>query len=225
MGGLIQVIVSGALLLVPAGLLPGGTWVWKRGIALMAVWLVLVEAGVVFLAVKAPASLAVRMQKPVSKDQPKADRVVSLLLLLYWLIWTLFLPVDVFRLHLFGAPSFAKSCCGGVMFIAGFILAIEAIRQNSFAAPIVKDQRETGQRVIDTGLYGRVRHPMYTGALILFVGMPVFLGSYAALAAGIGLFVLLVARIRVEEAMLRRTLTGYTEYCQRVRYRLIPGIW
>ncbi len=95
--------------------------------------------------------------------------------------------------------------------------------QNSFAASTV--QVETGQTVVSTGLYGLVRHPMYTGNVITIVGFPLALGSYWGLVSVIPGLVALVVRIRDEERLLVEQLDGYREYAQTARYRLVPYVW
>ena len=100
-----------------------------------------------------------------------------------------------------------------------------ALRENAFAAPVVKYQEDRQHTVIESGVYGVVRHPMYAGAVPLLIGMPLWLESYAvALLASIpiGTF---VVRILVEQQFLRRELAGYNAYTERVRYRLIPFVW
>jgi protein-S-isoprenylcysteine O-methyltransferase Ste14 len=89
----------------------------------------------------------------------------------------------------------------------------------------VRVQTERGHRVISTGVYGWVRHPMYLGATLMFVGGSLVTGAASALAAGLALSVLLAVRSLDEEALLSRELAGYDEYCRRVRYRLIPFVW
>jgi protein-S-isoprenylcysteine O-methyltransferase Ste14 len=99
------------------------------------------------------------------------------------------------------------------------------LRENSFAAPVVRVQAEREQRVIDTGPYALVRHPMYTAAIPYLAGVPLLLGSWygllvvAAMIAGVAL------RAVSEENLLERKLPGYADYMKRVRYRLIPGLW
>ena len=114
---------------------------------------------------------------------------------------------------------------GGALLIAGFAITMRVFQENSFAASVVRIQSERGQRVIDTGPYALVRHPMYAGSALCLAGMPLLLGSWYGLAAlpliiaGIG------RRALAEERTLARDLPGYTDYTQRVRYRLIPGLW
>ncbi len=100
-----------------------------------------------------------------------------------------------------------------------------ALRENAFASPAVKHQEERHHRVIDSGIYSVVRHPMYAGALPLLIGMPLWLESYAAAMLAIIPIGTLVLRILFEERFLRLELAGYEAYTERVRYRLIPFLW
>ena len=94
------------------------------------------------------------------------DRIASALLFTAIVAWLVFIPIDVFRLELLAPPSLATSIVGAVVCMAGFILILMTTYQNAFAAPIVKNQSERGQTLVDTGLYSRIRHPMYTGILL-----------------------------------------------------------
>jgi protein-S-isoprenylcysteine O-methyltransferase Ste14 len=100
-----------------------------------------------------------------------------------------------------------------------------AFRENAFAAPVVKLQEERHQRVIDTGVYALVRHPMYAGGALVLIGMPLWLQSYTAALSAVVPIGLGVARIRFEEQFLRRAPKGYDTYRQKVRYKLIPFVW
>jgi protein-S-isoprenylcysteine O-methyltransferase Ste14 len=107
--------------------------------------------------------------------------------------------------------------------ILSFAIFFVVMKQNSYAAATIRV--EAGQPLVSTGIYGIVRHPMYSGALILMICMPLALGSYWTLLVLILALPVLVWRILNEENVLTRDLAGYTEYCRKVRYRLIPGIW
>ena len=148
-----------------------------------------------------------------------------MLMFLTVLGWALFIPVDVFYLKLLPAPAFAVSVCGAVLSLLGFAIVVAAVYQNSFAIPIVEDQSERGQTLVDTGLYAFVRHPWYLGLLPFQACSAVWLESYAGLIAVSVLLVVVIARIVVEETFLQKTLPGYTEYMKKVRYRLVPFIW
>jgi len=110
-----------------------------------------------------------------------------------------------------------------VLVILGYILVFLVFKENPFASRVV--EVEQGQRVISTGLYAMVRHPMYLGTSIMWLATPIALGSYWALPVFLFLPIVLVYRIMNEEEVLLRELPGYREYTQKVRYRLIPGIW
>ena len=114
----------------------------------------------------------------------------------------------------------------GIAGLAGsFFLFFRSYTDNTFLSPLVRIQEDRKQRVVSTGVYGFVRHPMYLGGIFMFTGSPLLLGSMYGWFVGLVLTALLMARIRGEEAMLARDLGGNREYMQKVRYRLIPFIW
>lgn len=224
-GGLFQLALFGAFLILPAGLVPGGTWYWPRALMFLGVYGFILEAAIVVLAVVAPASLEARLKAPVSKTQPVADRIVTAFMMLLILAWFVSIPIDVFYLKLLPPPKVPVLVCGVVLSLAGFAIAMATIYENSFAIPIVEDQSERGQVLVDTGPYARVRHPLYVGLLLFFAGIALWLESYASLIALPVILISLIARIVVEEKTLRKTLPGYIEYMAKVRYRLIPYVW
>jgi protein-S-isoprenylcysteine O-methyltransferase Ste14 len=112
---------------------------------------------------------------------------------------------------------------GNVLVAAGLVLAQLVVIQNSYAAATITVEAE--QKVVSTGVYGIVRHPMYVGTLILMPGVPLALDSYWGLLATILAIPILVLRIADEERFLRQELEGYDEYTQKVQYRLVPGVW
>lgn len=217
---LIQPLIFAVLLLIPAG-----TWNWPRALLLIGSYALILEVTTVVLALAAPKSLAARLQVPVSKKMPKAERVVVLFFYLSLFAWGVFIPIDVFRLHLFPAPSLMVSIIGAAVFLAGYGIITATIYQNEFATLMVEDQRKRGQVLVDSGLYGVIRHPLYLGFFPYAVGMALWLESYAAALLFPLVFIFLVIRIFVEEKYLRETLPGYVEYMKRVRYRLFPFIW
>jgi protein-S-isoprenylcysteine O-methyltransferase Ste14 len=223
--GLLQVTIISSFLLVPAGLVPGGTWCWKHGLLFICIYGFFMQSAVVTLAILAPASLEARLRKPASKTQPLADRVITALIMVTFFGWFIFIPVDVFYLKLFSKPPFLLSVCGGMLSLLGYVIIMTAIYQNSFATPIVEDQSERGQSLVDRGLYGVVRHPFYLGMMPFMAGIALWLESYASLLAVSVLLMVLIARILVEERTLQKTLPGYPEYLKKVRYRLVPFIW
>lgn len=210
-----------------AGLLfiPAGTLHWWRAWVLLGVILAGGAATMGFVFRYREDLLNERLRSPFQKGQPLADKIVTPLLFVAFIGWLLFISYDVFRFRLLGRPGVLVSSLGLVMLVAGWWVIALAMRENPFAIAIVRVQPERHQRVIDTGVYGVVRHPMYAGALLFFVGIPLWLESYAgALLAGAPLAVIL-ARIPIEEHLLRRELAGYGAYSERVRNRLIPFVW
>jgi protein-S-isoprenylcysteine O-methyltransferase Ste14 len=130
-------------------------------------------------------------------------------------------PLD----YRFGWSSVAwpAVAAGDVLTVIGFAIVFATLRENSFAAAIVEVEQE--QPVIDSGPYSLVRHPMYSGALLMFLGTPPALGSWWGLLPAAILIGAIVWRLRDEERYLTQHLTGYGDYLQRVRYRLVPGLW
>jgi protein-S-isoprenylcysteine O-methyltransferase Ste14 len=114
---------------------------------------------------------------------------------------------------------------GYILFTFGFVITTWVYAVNKFAEPSVRIQSDRGQRVVDTGPYAVVRHPLYAASIVLFVGMALAMGSYWALVpVAVGLLVIVV-RIILEDRLLQNELGGYKEYASRVRYRLVPGVW
>jgi len=224
-GGLVQVALFGIALIIPAGLVAGGTWYWPRALMFLGLYAVILEASVVTLALVAPVSLAARLRAPASRKQPVTDRVATAFLVLSTLAWFAFIPIDVFHLRLLPAPSLTVSLAGAALSLAGQGIVMAAIYQNSYAIPIVEDQSDRAQVLVDTGLYGRVRHPFYLGLLLFYAGAALWLESYASLLTLLVILLALLARIAIEETTLRKTLPAYGTYVTRVPYRLVPLVW
>lgn len=139
------------------------------------------------------------------------------------LAWLVAIGIDR-RLQSSDMPA-ALQALGLVLFLLCTLFTMWVFRENSFAAPVVKLQAERAQHVISSGPYAHVRHPMYSGMILFFTGVPLLLGSWWGLAL-VPLFLVLIAvRIAIEERTLREGLPGYAEYAARVRYRLLPGVW
>jgi protein-S-isoprenylcysteine O-methyltransferase Ste14 len=217
--------IVGVLLLVPAGLVPGGTWLWPRGLGFVGTYGLVLVAGNLALAIWRPAHFRVRQQSVVAareKRQPRIDAVGSVVFLTFLSGWVAFIPIDVFRLHLFPAPGAWISWAGGIIALLGESLTPIAVWENRFATPNVQDQTGQGQRIVDTGVYALVRHPLYLGNLLMSAGAALWLGSSAALL-GVGLMLAVTAgRIAIEEKHLRANFPAYADYARRVRGRLIP---
>ena len=112
---------------------------------------------------------------------------------------------------------------GAVLFLIAYAVYAEVLRENTYLSRTIETQEN--QKVIDTGLYGIVRHPMYSATLLLFLAMPIVLGSLYAFVIFLSYPFIIAKRIKSEEEFLERELAGYSEYKQKVKYRLIPFIW
>ncbi len=202
-----------------------GTLDWWRAWVFLGVVLVAAVASTAALYRSDVALLEERFKPPVQKGQPLADKILVLLLLATFIGLIVFIPLDLFRFHLLARPGTVVSSAGLVLFAAGWWILTLAMLDNPFAVSVVRLQEEREQRVIDSGVYSVVRHPMYAGAIPLLVGMSLWLESYAAAVLAIIPVSTLVLRIRIEEDLLKRELKGYEECTKRVRYRLIPFLW
>jgi protein-S-isoprenylcysteine O-methyltransferase Ste14 len=212
------------LLFFPAILLFfGGDWRWTEGWVYSILFYVMCSANLLYLHFKDPALLKERFGSPVQKEQKPWDKVVLLVFFLEFLVWFAIMPLDARH----WSPVFPLwlRIAGALLLILAMALVFEALRENTFAAPVVKMQKERGQKVISTGMYGVVRHPMYAGAVLLFISTPLLLGSVYGLAIGMLLIVTIAARSVGEEAMLKRELEGYSDYTKKVKWRIIPFVF
>jgi protein-S-isoprenylcysteine O-methyltransferase Ste14 len=204
--------------------LPAGTLRWPQGWIFLALLIGCSLALGLWLRRTDPALLAERMKSPFSPDQALRDRLVMGAILLAFATWLGFMALDARRFAWSHVPPWAQ-WLGAVLILGAFIGWVAVLKANSFASVAVRLQPERGQRVISTGPYAVVRHPMYAFALLLMLGMPLLLGSLWGLFGVVLLAPLLAARVAGEEAMLNAGLPGYREYAARVRYRLLPGLW
>jgi protein-S-isoprenylcysteine O-methyltransferase Ste14 len=204
--------------------LAAGDWGWPQG------WVFLGEIAVSSFAVSFwlarhdPALLAARLSAPVQPDQQPWDRVFMAAAALVFVSWLVLSALDARRFGWSVVPLWAEAL-GAVLIALCMLVVWQTFRFNTFAAPQVRVQIDRQQRVITDGPYRIVRHPMYSGALLMFVGTPLLLGSWWGLlfvplaVVGIGF------RAVGEEQMLRVELPGYDDYTRDVRFRLFPGIW
>jgi protein-S-isoprenylcysteine O-methyltransferase Ste14 len=214
------------LLFFPAILLFfAGDWRWTEGWVYSILFYVMCSGNLLYLHFKDPALLKERFGSPVQKEQKPWDKVVLLLFFLEFLVWFAIMPLDARRFHWSPVFPLWLRIAGALLLMLAMALVFEALRENTFAAPVVKMQKERGQRVISTGMYGVVRHPMYAGAVLLFISTPLLLGSVYGLAIGLPLIVTIAARSVGEEAMLKQELEGYSDYTKKVKWRIIPFLF
>lgn len=198
---------------------------WTEGWVYSIVFYVMCSANLLYLHFKDPALLKERFGSPVQKEQKSWDKVLLLLFFLEFLVWFMLMPLDARRFHWSPVFPLWTRIAGGLLLVLAMVMLFEAMRENTFAAPVVKMQKERGQKVISTGMYGVIRHPMYAGAVLLFVSTPLLLGSVYGLAIGFLLIVTLAARSIGEEAMLKQELDGYSDYMNKVKWRIIPFVF
>jgi protein-S-isoprenylcysteine O-methyltransferase Ste14 len=212
------VVGMGALLFASAGTLH-----WPGAWALLATSALLGPACGLWLAKTDPALLAERLRLTARDEQPAADKKFMLVFAATALVWLVAMGLDR-RLHASGFPL-ALQGLGLAMYLlsTGFIMWV--FRVNSFAAPVIKVQAARDHHVISTGPYAWVRHPMYSGVMLFFFGIPLLLGSWWGLVIAPLFAVLFAVRARIEERALVAGLPGYADYAARVRYRLLPGVW
>lgn len=220
LGGLVQPVLIFLLLLGPAP-----TLAWWRAWALIGFSAVATAASLVVLQRDAPDLLAERFKPPLQAGQPLADKLIVVVFIAAFVGAILFIPKDVFAWHLLPAPGVLGAVAGLALYVLGCWIVLAAMRANAFAVPVVKDQADRRQRVVDRGPYAIVRHPMYAGVALALIGMPLWLGSTAGVLAALVPIALLAVRIGIEERFLRATLDGYVAYAARVRARLVPGVW
>ncbi len=222
---LVASVLANLLIFGASLFLAAGTWDWWRAWVLIGAVFAGTLGSIAGLARVRRDLLEERMKAPIQKGQPLADKIVTLLLLATFLGLLVFTALDVFRFHVLGQPGALVASVGLVMMIAGWWLAYLAMRENAFAASVIRHQEERHQIVVDTGLYGTLRHPMYAGGALVIFGIPLWLESYLGVLIAAAVVALLVARIYLEEQFLRRELAGYEAYAGKVRYRLIPHLW
>lgn len=206
-------LVVGLLLFLPAGTLrfPNG---WLL-IALL--FLPMLIAGVVMM-FRNPELLKKRLNAKEDEREQKAVLALSGVMFL-----AAFVVAGLnFRFSWFTLPVWAV-CVASVVFFAAYLMYAEVMRENAFLSRTVEIQEE--QTVVDTGLYGVVRHPMYCATLFLFLSMGLVLGSPVSFAILLFYIPIIVLRIKNEEKVLLEGLQGYDEYCKKVKYRLIPFVW
>ena len=222
-----QVIITFFYLLIYPVLLfiLSGDWFWAEGWIFSIAFCLLSFSIVLYLYFKDPALLNERFGSPFQKEQKSWDKILLVFVMLGFLMWFVVMPLDAKR---FGcSPPFPLwlKIVGAGLLVTGFAVLFAALAENTFAAPVVKIQKECGQKVISTGVYSIVRHPMYLGGTLLFFGAPLLLNSIYGLASGVFLTILIAARSVGEEKMLAQELDGYDDYMKKVRWRLMPFVF
>ena len=210
---LLGVIIIGLLIFIPAG-----TIKYINGWIFMGILFIpMLIAGIIMM-IKNPKLLKSRLD---AKEKQKEQNIVIKLSGLMFIVGFIIAGLD-FRYSWLKLPSFI-SYIAIALFLLSYIMWAEVLRENTFLSRTIKVTEN--QKVIDTGLYGIVRHPMYSATLILFLSMPLVLGSLISFFVFLLYPILIIVRIINEEKYLEKELNGYIDYKKKVKYRLIPYIW
>ena len=219
-------LIKGAILRVGLGLpiialviiLPAGKWDYWQGWMYILTLIIPMFFIFPYLLKNDPALLERRMRM---REKESVQRKIVSLTYLYFLVAFMMPGLDV-RFGWSNVPPLV-SIIADIFVLAGYLTFVWVLTANSYLSRTV--QVDAGQKVVSTGPYGIVRHPMYAGVSVMYIASPLALGSYWGILPALLVIPLLVARILNEEEVLLRDLPGYEEYRQKVKYRLLPGIW
>jgi protein-S-isoprenylcysteine O-methyltransferase Ste14 len=201
--------------------LPAGTFDYWRGWAFIAVFAAATTIPSIYLARTNPAALKRRMQAGPAAETRPLQKIIITFAFVSMGAMIVVSALD-FRFGWSSVPA-AVSIVGDLLVGVGLLIAMVTTIQNGYAAANINV--ESDQKVVSTGVYSVVRHPMYFGNVVMMVGVPLALGSYWALLFVISGLAVLATRILDEEKALESELAGYDEYEQTVQYRLVPGVW
>ena len=210
---LLGIILVGLLIFLPAG-----TLTYTQGWILMGVLFIPMFIVGIIMMIKNPKLLKSRLE---AKEKQKEQDLVIKLSGLMFLLGFILAGLD-YRFNWFVLPPIV-TYISSITFILSYIMWAEVLRENTYLSRTIKV--EENQQIIDKGLYGIVRHPMYTATIILFLSMPLILGSLISFIVFLIYPVLISYRLINEEKLLEKELKGYQEYKKKVKYRIIPFIW
>ena len=207
------IVLVGVLIFLPAGTLN-----YYNGWVLMGVLFVPMFIAGIVLIFKNPQLLEKRLNaKEKEEDQSLVVKLSGLMFLVGFIVAGFGIRYDWYMV-----PK-AVVIVASIVFIGGYVMYAEVLRENAYLSRVIEVQEN--QKVVDTGLYGIVRHPMYAATLILFLAMPLILGSIYAFVIFLAYPFIIAKRIKGEEELLERELEGYKEYKKKVKYRLVPYVW
>lgn len=218
---LIQSVIkflAGAILVGLLIFVPAGTIFFINGWFFMGILLIPMFFAGIIMMVKNPELLRKRLN---TKEEQKEQKTVVFISGLMFIAGFIVAGLN-FRFGWYTMPK-CVSIVAAVVFILAYIMYAEVLRENAYLSRTIEIQEN--QKVIDTGLYGIVRHPMYSATLVLFLSMPLILGSIYSFLIFLIYPLVIVKRIKYEELLLETELEGYSEYQKKVRYRLIPFVW
>ncbi len=217
LGGAVGLMIAlGILLFLP----PWSFDYWQAWVFL-SVFGVCVATVTIYFLRNDPKLIASRVNAGPTAEKERTQKVIQAFANLFFIALLLVPALD----HLFlwsNMPTFLV-ILGNIFVALGFLIVFFVFKENSYTSAIIQVQKE--QKVISTGPYRMVRHPMYVGGLLLVLFTPIALGSYWGLLTVLPMFIVIILRLLDEEKFLAKNLPGYKEYCQKVRYRLAPFVW
>lgn len=211
-------VISGIVIMSFLLFLSAGTFCFPGALLLMGVLFVPMIAAGFVLMFKASELLKKRLN---AREKQNDQKTVVMLSALMFAVGFIIAGLN-FRFDVFVLP-FGVSVAASVVFLAGYLLYAEVIRENKYLSRTIEVQEN--QTVVDTGLYSIVRHPMYSATLLMFLAMPIILGDIFSFILFLSYPFIIAKRIKGEEALLEKELKGYTEYKKKVKYKMIPFIW
>lgn len=202
-----------------------GDWFWTEG-WIFGIWfLITCTTIMLYMYFKDPSLLAERFRKPGTGSQKTWDKIFFNLITIFFLSWNIVIPLDSLRFRwTVDFPAMLKYVGCILLLLSSFFL-YRSFSDNTFLSPLIRVQTERQQKLVTTGVYGFVRHPMYLGGLLMFIGAPLLMGSYYGIGIGFLVVILLAIRTLGEEKMLIEELEGYEKYKHKVKYRFLPFIW
>ncbi len=212
----ITFLVMGLALFVPAG-----TAAWLAAWAYLILFFVYGAALTLWLLRHDPGLLEERMGV---RPQKAWDKMFIAVLFVVFLVWLVLMPLDAVRFHWSRMAAWLQAV-GAIVLLFSYYIFYLTYRENPYLSGVVRIQKDRGQTVVATGPYSRVRHPMYAGAFLYFLGTALFLGSWYGVLFGPVFAGMLAVRAVLEERLLREQLKGYDAYMARVKYRFIPHVW
>lgn len=210
---LLGVLILIFLIFVPAGTIN----YWNGWLFMSLLFIPMFIAGIVMM-IKSPELLKRRLNMKEREDDQKKVVLLSGLMFITGFI----LSGLNYRFNWFILPKYLV-VIASIVFIISYVLYAEVLRENAYLSRIIEVEKD--QKVIDTGLYGIVRHPMYSITILLFLSMPLILGSIYSFIVFLVYPVIIIKRIKNEEEVLEKELKGYSNYKKKVKYRLIPFVW
>lgn len=214
--------VTTILFILAVLFIPAGTLKWPEAWLFLVLYFTLVTGALIWMKKKAPGLLKERMSR---KKETKSWDKKLMIAYSFFLVFLLIVPgLDAVRFRWSNVPLIGK-VLGFIGFLPGMALAFWAMKENAYASDVVRIQEDRGHTVCTSGPYRYVRHPMYSGVITIMLCYPLSLGSLFTFIPAFIIIALFVFRTALEDKTLQAELSGYKAFSQKVRYRLLPGIW